>query len=1451
MLLICLLVGLQSSYIQTILTQKASAYFSEKLNAKVKIDKVDIDFFNTIVFEGFRIEDLHHNNLLSADKLKASISSFDGEKKIIEIEKIKFDELDFSLVYYKNESDNNLEFIIDAFSSTDTSAKNMDWKFKFNKIELVNSRFKLKNENYLDQTISYFGVNYDDLDVNNLNLQIENVVLSTDTIFGDIVSMNFKEKSGFFLSDFSSKSYVCDKELRFKDLKIKTPVTGINSQLSFHYKKYSDFFDFNNKVFMKSTFSSSKVNFKDISYFAPYLEGIDNEMFLTGNINGTINKLKGHNIRITTGKNTLIKGNFDLNGLPNIEETYMQIDLNQLTTNRQDLKQIPLSPFKNKEHLEIPENISQLGLIRFSGNFTGFYDDFVALGNFQTNLGKISSDIELKYDEKSKHTFYDGSVKLTNFDLGKYFDIKDLGAVSLNANVKGKGFTKEELDASVEGNINSLQYNRYVYTDTKIKGHLANKLFQGDLNANDPNLKLDFEGEINFLNELPEFKFVSNIHSAKFSALNFISRDTSSLFSSNLLLDFKGNNLDNLEGIISLKDLSYSEKNKNYKIKNIKLEALELGNIKSIKLNSDNLDAEINGNFDLADLSNSIINQFDKVLLPPKEIKSKKQQKNIFQNFNYQIYIKNAEPITDLFLTGFKIANNSSFSGFYNSEQESFELIGQANEIGIYGNKLKNISIKSIGNKSILDLTIKANSFQLNDSLSIENLNISADTKKDSLNFSLTWDDNKKIKNKADIKGYVSFKTLSNFNLKLLPSEIYFSDSLWSISEDNLIAVDSTSIKIESVEFKNLKQSVQVQGIISEQSGNGLLIGFEEFKLENFNPLLNRSGINIKGIINGQAKLSDLYKNTGFRTGLNFSSFHFNGDNLGDGSIISSWDMEKQAINLNGKFFRGQIPTLDISGNYYPSRELNNLDLLVNLDKFQLRVFQDYLKGYASNLRGVATGSISLKGEIEKPLLQGKLFIQKGGFLIDYLNTDYTFTNSIIIENNWFGFDNISVNDSKGNKCNATGTIRHNNFKDFSIDIALDAKNFMALNTTENLNPLYFGTSFITGKINIDGTVDNLTIDIVAKTEKGTSFYIPLYGTEEVTANNFISFVNKDSKNLKIKKERKIDLSGITLKFQLDVTPEAEVQLIFDPKIGDIIKGTGNGILNMEINTLGKFNIFGEYTIKEGDYLFTLMNVINKKFKVAQGGTINWNGDPYNANINLKAIYSLKTSLYELGIDTANNKKRYPINCLLNLQNDLMKPDISFGIDLPQSAEDTKTKVKELLKNEEEMNQQIFALLTINRFITPKSVQQNTSSYGNEAKSFGTNSTSEVLTNQLSNMLSQISDEFELDFKYRPQNDISNEEVQVALSTQQFNNRLSIDGSLSNIKAAGANNIVGDFNIEYKVSEDGRIRIKAFNRPNKNSLLVNNNNNQQGVGIFYRKEFNTFKDLFNLTLDKK
>jgi hypothetical protein len=442
-------------------------------------------------------------------------------------------------------------------------------------------------------------------------------------------------------------------------------------------------------------------------------------------------------------------------------------------------------------------------------------------------------------------------------------------------------------------------------------------------------------------------------------------------------------------------------------------------------------------------------------------------------------------------------------------------------------------------------------------------------------------------------------------------------------------------------------------------------------------------------------------------------------------------------------------------------------------------------------------------------------------------------------------FRDVTINDVKGNQAKLNGAITHNYLKDWNFDLEFKANNIQVLNTTASDNDVYYGEAYASGSTVIKGPLENLSFNIGLKSEKGTKIYIPLSNPEEISKTRFVTFVDQSNNITNSLKQDSVDFSGMTIDMSLEATTDAVISLVFDSKIGDVIEGTGKGNLRMTVSPTEDLKMYGNYELENGKYLFTMQNVLNKNFSLERGGYIRWNGDPYDANINISALYKPKVSLFDLFQDSTF-KKNVPVMLKLNLTDKLFNPNISFDISVQNVDPTVETQIKRLINTEEEKYRQAISLIVAKRFTTPSDLSDRG---GVSSGAIVGSNAYELLTNQLSNWASQISDQFDVNVSYNPGDQVTNDQIEVGVQTSILNNRMLIDvsGGTANTPTNGQNttNIVGDFNVEYMASKDGRFKLKAFNRSNNNTLINNiNSNYTQGVGLFYRQEFNSFKDLF-------
>ncbi len=1444
-----------NSSFQTTLVKQYLKSLAKKLDTDISVGNVDVSLFNKLIITDLYVEDLHHDTLFYTDRLEVDIKEFSYKEKKIILDEVELTNTFFNLQKHKNKEGTNLSFIINHFATKDTTKS--EWLFALNNLELNKTRFDYHNENFERKKA---GVDYKHISITYLDLSVSEVDFVNKGVDCKIDRLKFFEQSGFQVDEFTAEANVTPSGIITQYLKVKTPYSAIDGNVTFLTGSFADLSNFIEDVTIKSYFNQTKVDFKDICYFAPTLNCLNKSLNFEGEIKGSVNNLKGRKLAILLDDGTRFKGNADISGLPNPEDMFMYVKVDELITTKAKMESIPLYPFVSETFVELPDNFRHLGTIRFKGNFTGFYHDFVAYGNVKTSLGNMTTDVAVKLNNGAPH--YKGKVITNHFDLGRFFEMReDLGDITMNVNVDGKGFSKETVDATLTGNIDQVVIKKYEYNNVEVKGNFKNQIFAGFLAVEDENISFDFDGSIDLSKEIPEINFISNIENAKLAKLNLVKskKKLKTRFSTQLKVNLIGKNMDDVVGEVEFVNSRYDDKLDSIKVENVLITSSNNDSYREITVKSDLLDAKLEGAFYFKEMVDFADNFFVRYI--PSQIDDDHIVANLSHDLNFNIEFHNSELVSKVLLNGIKMSEHTILEGRYNAQNHNLSINGSAPFMDVYGTEITHFTFNGKASENTLDLVIDADKIYQNDSLFIDNFNVSTITEKDSVLTEIKWKNNGEVsKNEAHIAIATLFDGYNHTSSKLTDSYAYVSDTLWSVKPFNEIESDTGSLFVKGLTIYSKTQSVLIDGKLSDNPNDQLDMLLKNFDLLTFKKIIPKEVISLEGVIEGVASIKKEKNEFIFTSDLDFDKFRINENLIGKGKLQSIWNASNQSLKLDGKFYRDLIPTILFEGFYYPNREEENLDLTLELYQTELSMFDAYTKSVISGLDGHANANVSLTGTFKEPKLNGQLSLHKAKFKVIYLNTGFS-TNfcQINIAPDMISFDNVEILDAKEkNKAIANGAVYHTWFTDWSLGLGLfieEGDRFLALNTTEKDNSLYYGKAYISGLVDVEGYDKNMRIDMNIKTEKNTTLNIPLSNSEELVENNFIEFITHDSTNLEVEGNKDVDLSNIEMNFDMEITPDAQLRLIFDDQIGDVMRSTGSGNVNLKINNDGDLNMYGNYVVKDGDYLFTLQNVINKRFDLEEGGTISWNGSPYDAEINLTAVYRLRARLYDLlaNIDTNDiYKKRIPVDLKLNMRNAMMNPDIGFDIDLPTADEDTRSKVRSVLyvsdkeENIQELNKQVFSLLVLNTFLPPPGAD---ASY--DRANVGSTTSSELLSNQLSNWLSKISNDFDIGVNYRPGDELSNQELELALSTQLFNDRLILDGNLGlsdreNVsnEAENTNNLIGDISLEYKITKDGKLRAKAFNNSNQFSLEETNSPYTQGIGLSYKEEYDTNKEFW-------
>jgi hypothetical protein len=1453
---------LSNSGIQTYIAQKFAQILSKELKTEISISKVKISFNLHLILEDVYINDQYHSPLFRTHGIDCKIRHFSLIKRKIEFSKVLFDNNEIAIVKYKNDSIYNYQFLLNYFKSKDTTVKKTtEWKITGKSFEIKNTSFKFQNQDNMNFVST--SIDFNNLYLKNLNCKFDTLLIKGDTINLDINHLSFTDKSGFALNNLTSRINIFPGNIGLKYLHIETASTNLSLDCNLTYDKKEDLNDFINKVKIKTDIRPSKLNTKDLAYFIKELNGMDNLMTFSGQILGKISNLKLRNFRLNYGRSTSFEGAISLNGLPNISETFIRMTVNRLTTTKADLEDFIL-PGKYNNRIKVPEQLLSFGNVFIKGDFTGFYNDFNAYADFVTQNGTFKTDITLKKD-KHNQLNYKGHISANQFNIGLFLNTPNvLGKLNMDAEILGTGITAQTVKVKMTGNINQLQFKGNVYDSIAIEGDITNNQFNGFLNVHDDKIDFKFLGKIDYAEETPVFDFTATIKDANLYKLRLLDSDSLGILSTQLNFNFTGKNADDIIGVIKVENTSYKRANKTYKLDELKLLTYnDTLNQRNIEIYSDYINAFMVGNFKFKDLPTTF-NMFIHNYLPSFDaIKSKSNIEYLKseQSFTFNVLLKQTNELTDLLIPKLKISPNALIYGSYDSKQSYFDLNGDADFISYNNQYFDKWYLEGKTDNRILYLKTGCKRLNFANNLGIDNFNIHSLMQRDSVFYSFFWRDTlRKAKNSGDIRGIISFTDVPLVKTQIIRAEVLINDSIWRLMDQNFISFNKTDITISNLSFGDVNQSIRINGNISKNPSDKMILTFNHFNISQFDFLTVNNNIDLDGITNGNIDLVDLYNSPNFFSDLTINGICFNKDNLGDLKLFSTWDKEKDGLfvktNLIYTGNNSKDTTLFGEGFYYPNNKTNNFDFNIRLDRLKLRSLTHYFKSFTSNFDGQALGNISFKGTIKNPEVNGKILLLRSKIYIDYLGISYSINNtdSIEISTKYFKFKNLGISYEKG-RAVLDGKITHNGFTNIKIDLTVNYKNLMVLNTQTSDNELFYGKAFATGIFRIFGPDNDIHMDIRAKTEKETYINVPLIDKTITYENNFIKFIQKQKKE-EIISSSSNRFKGITMKFDLETTPDANIGIRLETPqtVGDInARGTGN--IQMIIDNEGKFKMYGEYTLNsEGLYFFTIQNILTKKFNIQNGGTIVWSGDPYNAIVDLKAIYNVKASLYPILVGTAENvsKKKMQIQDIISIQGNLSNPTIDFDINLPNVDQDTKDRFFSIVdrNDKNEMLQQSFSLLVLNSFIS-----QNRNTYSSSVGSGVGSSSSEMISNQVSNWLSQISKDFDIGFNYLPGDQLSSQELQVALSTQLFNDRVTLDGNFGvggNLRTETQtsqnnlnNNIIGDVNVEVKLTDDGRFRLKAFNRSNTNNFTNTYSLYTQGIGLFYRRDFDNIKELFN------
>jgi hypothetical protein len=1456
--------------VQTFLATKLAEYLSEKTHSEISIERLKISGLLHVELNNLVVIDEEDTLMLDAQRIKINMNLPALMDNQLHVRLLELDSVYFNLREDSRDQELNLTKLVNHFISETEDTTSSSMQITVDRLAIKGAHYKM--DLYSAPNFDEGGMNYTHLDADSVNLVISDFYLDGDTLVGRMEKLSLKEMCGFILDDFSGMIRLSDKGINIDNFHIHSGSSwGYISKYSMIYPRWEAWLEFIDSVRFRAVVDSAQLNIDDIKYFSTTVAGMYDTLQFRGRVRGPISNLKVRKATINFKKNTHFTGNVTMTGLPDIEQTFVMIKTRSLQFNSWEANQFYLP---GKKRLAMPEMLNRLGTIKVKGRFTGFYNDFVSNAQYQTDLGIIKTDLLLKpYGRHAKELEYKGKLVMTNFNIGRLLDNDMLGKITMVAGLNGSGID-ELADATYDIDFSSIDIGEFSYKDVSIKGTIKEERIVAEMESSDGPFQLKSYGSFDYHDSLPAVELYADITNARIARLLLLNTDTLGMVSGKFDIKMEGSNLDNLTGSLAVDSLTYTVEDSKYFTDSIRLITKTENNYdRFIRLNSEWADANIFGQFRLSELELTYTILFKEIF--PSLVKTygiaeyeNSEQDKLMENdhIHFDIDLKDTRDLYEIFFPAAKMAKGTKITGFYNLEMDSMEFQFVSPKVSYDRYYANNIKLNIVKSPRDLILNLESEYFKSKSIFAFDSMKINLFVERDTIDYHIKWGKRNNHSNSGNMNGTVML-TADEIDAYFEGGTFWINDTMWMLSDKGHLNYTYHNFKATDFSIYSDENSFDLYGSLSEKPDDILHFDFKNFDLSLLDfYLIENYFTDLDGHLTGRFELSNIWTQVGFSSEFNIQDFRLNKTYLGDASVNSLYSRSREAFVIDMKLQNqnDSIPVkyLDLGGFYYPYHKSNNFDLDLYFNQFPVRSLEAYLSSFTSLITGEINGKLKIRGSFDAPLVLGDLDANITAMRVDYLGTVYRLHDKLYFKENYFGFDNAYIYDPEYAHTQdhiglATVHIKHHKYTDYSLFVDVRPSNLRVLDLKADQNDLFYGKAYGTGDFKLFGPFNNLTLTMNMKAGQNSKIAIPVASETVAEKADFITFIQHDD-TIQIHNELDInqdDEFTIDMDMTMEVTPATQIEIVLDEVVGDKISARGKGTIRMLYDRQDNFNIYGKYIIDRGDYLFTMQNVLNKHFTIEPGSYIIWDGNLEDAQIKMKAIYRTEAKLYDLlqQVDQSEEfkKRASKVNCIIYLEGDLYSPSIKFDIELPDESMATRELVKQLLtlsngeNGSEELNRNFISLLVLGRFMPPSGYDA-----GTNPDALSKNAT-EMVANQVGNILNQLSDEVEIGVDWNPGDEMTTQEVAIALSYSMLNDRLIIDGRFGtgggSTSPESAQRIVGDLNVEYKFTKDGRIRGRVFNRTNYYDPLTRKAPYTQGVGIVYRKEFDNLYELFHRT----
>lgn len=1447
-------------FIQKQLSAYATRELSQLFQTEVSIGNINLGLLNRIIIQNVSLKDREGEEMLKISRFSAKFDISPLLHGQIRISSIQLFGLNAQLKKETPESKPNFQFIIDTFAPKDTVKKENNIDLRINTILIRRGQlaYDVRSE---EQTPGKFNPSH--IKIKNLSATLALKTLQKDSLNAQIRRMSFSEQSGFQLKRFSAKLAANNKGVQLANFSIGLPDTEIViDTLAASAEDMSKPFSIENPITYQGNINAS-VTLADLSPFVPAFRHFKEPLTLQLAIEGKGKHIRCTNFSLSDVRHLLrIKAEAMVNAEGASRPPYLFGKISQAAFSEQGIGWL----FRNLTGKdEMPNVLKQVEFLDFEGDVSGFMHQLTVYGNFRSAIGSLKANVTMHKDTITNLNSYSGKILSEDFNIGKLLNKENtLGKAAFDIELKGLRYQNDRPESYVKGVISSLEYNQYNYQNILLDGQYQPGGFQGKIALNDENGTIEVNGQFVTKQQTPDFNLRAIVRNLRPNNLNLTQKYQDTDISLNLTADFSGHSVDDMKGEINLDSLSVDapDNERDYFLQNLNITAGNTDGEKEIRIHSPFMRGTVKGNYSYRSIWASIqrvIRQYLPSILPEKA-----QTDTPNNNFNFDLYVENSDFASKVFDIPLTLKMPATIKGYFNDSLARMGINAYFPQFSYNGKEYESGNIICENPSNELQCRVRVGTLMKKGAMF--NFTLHTRAKNDHLQTTLYWGNNTNITYSGKVDAVAGFSKMENTKqlltkIDLRPSQIVLNDTVWNVHPAT-ITVAKDSIEIQNFLFEHADQHLKANGRIGKKASDSCLVDLRNINLLYIMDMIQFHAVKFYGLISGKVHLHHVMDDPVIQARLDVGNFSLNDALLGQADITGSWDKEIGGIRLLADIRENESRFTRVNG--YVSPKLKGLDLHIQAGGTDMSFLQPFIKNIFSDVRGRAYGNVRLFGPFSGLDLEGSVQANMG-MKVNILNTRFEASaDSVRITSGNFHFENVQLNDPEGHLGTANGELHHTKLKNLSYQFRFDMNNMLVYNTARETPDFpFYGRIYTTGNVRLRGGDNMLNVDGTLRADNRTTFAYVLGGTSEAVSNQFITFVDRTPRrqqedietevyhylNQPDKKDEDDTPADVRINLQIEPTEQANMKIIMDPLAGDNISAKGTGNLRINFFNKGDFQIFGTYNIAEGIYKMSMQNVIRKDFVLQPGGTVSFNGNPREANLDVQAVYTVNSaSLNDLIADAASSRGNVRVNCLLNLTGNLTSPNLKFDLELPTVNEEDRELVRSLTSTEEQMNTQIIYLLGVGKFYTYDYANNSTQSDATSSLAFST------LSGQLNNMLSQVINNGNWNVGTNlstGEKGWSDVEAEAILSGRLLNNRLIINGNFGYRENTMRNtNFVGDFEAIWLLTKNGDLRLRGYNQTN-DRYFTKSTLTTQGIGLMYKKDFTNWKELVDQFLHRR